>query len=257
MDALTAKYRKLLVAEESLSNLDQCLSLVESALGANIEVQSGQIVVKLAGKQSIAGAEESLAAIPRFINLAGLNSAAEGRRKTARNREREARVLRSVLDLSVVPVLAWKVEPELSEAQYSLVKDSCLLLFHQVYFALLPEFGEGWEVERESVLRSFSLLAGISLRAADRFHVLALEYDARNNVERAAKLYRAVVEATPSDAHDFMSCLQSAWSYLIEHERTEEAFNLLVDNMPRVTLADQDEFRTLLKQTFSLAQSTA
>src|SRR5688572_26912771 len=122
MSALTARYQKLLVAEESLEALDECLSLVESALGAKIEAPDGQIVVELAGKRSFAAAEESLVAIAQALNLNGLKSAAEGRRRTARNRERETRVLRSGLDLSVVSILATRVEPELAEAHYSLVK---------------------------------------------------------------------------------------------------------------------------------------
>ena len=257
MDTLTAKYRKLLVAEESLDILDECLALAESALGAKIDLLDGRIVVKVAGKQSIAGAAESLAAIPLPLNLSGLKAAAADRRRTSRNREREDRVLRSALVLSVAPILASRIEPKLGEAQYALVQDASLLLFHQVYFALLPELGAGWEVERDSLLNSFQILAGQQGRAADRFHVLALTYEAKHEVDRAGKLYREVVAVTPSDAHDFLTCLQAAWSYLMEHERFAEAFDLLVEIMPRVTLADQEEYRELLRQTYSLTHSPA
>lgn len=257
MDAHISKYRKLLVAEESLSTLDETLSLVQSLLGGNIEPQGSELAIVLRGKESVPGLNGWLGEVARELDLTGLARGAKARKGSARNRQREARVLHCAVHLSLVPMVVARIEPSPSEARMSLLLDACLLLFHQTYFALLPELRDGWETERHSLLISFELFAERQSRAADRFNVLALTYDALGNATKAAECYRELVAATSSDSHDFMTCLQSAWSYLVEHDRTSEAFEFLIDTMPRVTLADQEEFRTLLKQTFSLAHSHA
>lgn len=253
MKAWISQYRKLLVAESSLKGILEALSLVQSILGGTINAHGTELSVSLKGKRSAASLKGLLTEVAQTLDLTVLTT--KRRRATYGNLKEQEITLSTALLLSLAPTVATSMKPPLPEARFSLLLDACLVLFYQAYFGFLPRIFDGWDVERKTLLTSFQLLAEKLPRAADRFHVLALTYDALGDALRADEYFREVVAATPSDAHDFMTCLQSAWSYLMELERFNEAFEFLVETMPRVTLADQDEFRELLRQTFSLAHA--
>lgn len=206
--------------------------------------------------QSLVTAEESLATLDRAVELA--RQIARGGRiydgetwpsistpsisaQRVRNVERLLKSLPKSATASEVP-----------EAQYALLMDTLLLVFHQAYFSLLPVAGK----QRVTLLKALDAFADFLPNLADRFQtngLLALE---RGEVDRAIKEFNGALAATPSDQHDFMTRVQMVWSLLMEHRRFGDAFNCLIEVSPRVTRLDYEELSGLLRQTFDSARSS-
>ena len=137
--------------------------------------------------------------------------------------------------------------PELPDEQYGLLLDALLVVFHQAYFALLPEAGS----DRGRLLEAFEQFAAMLPRTADQCQVLGLVALERGDTAAATNAFRTALAATHSDEHDFITRLQLLWSTLMDRQLWDEAFACLQDVYPRVTRIDLDEVQGLLTQTFA------
>ena len=253
---LIRDYRELLVEEESLAGLDRALTLVEQVLGVHV-VWDGKALELLGipGKsRDPDGLVEALIRQHERFDSPELTSCKRRRRKRE-NIDRQARVLRTAYTVMVLPALVEGAEEEIRADRYSLFLDACLIVFHQAFFVLLPELrGREWEQERRLLLGSFRRFADHLPRVSDRYGVLALYYDALEDHDRAGRYYREALRAAHSDNHDFMTSVQTCWSFLVEHERLREALELLLETYPRVARQDLDEIHELIDSTFQLQQ---
>ena len=132
--------------------------------------------------------------------------------------------------LSVAPAVGSLAN--FSSRQYSLLIDSCLLLAHHAYFTLLakldhPRYAE----ERAFLLSTFHQFADSFSEPADRFTLLALYFDAVDKPQQASESRRAALAATPADAHDFLTVLQSLWTSLVERGMHNDALELLLEKL--------------------------
>ncbi|MGH7134172.1 MAG: hypothetical protein ACREHD_00445 [Pirellulales bacterium] len=172
------------------------------------------------------------------------------------HRQRRSLVVEAAVALTAVPVIASLTS--FSGRRYSLLMDSCLLLAHHAYFALLPKLDDAaLQPERAMLLSAFRQFAESSGEPADRFALLALYFDATDEPQKASGARRAALAATPADAHDFMTVLQSCWSGLVERSMLDEALEVLLDNYPRVSRRDLDEVGQLIRQTFRHGRAAA
>jgi hypothetical protein len=138
----------------------------------------------------------------------------------------------------------------------SFVLDACVLLFHQAYFALLPTLSTPtWKGERLLLLEAFRRFARHCPRPSDAFGVLALYYDALGESDVAARHYVDAVAATHSDSHEFMSVVQTAWTFCIERNRHREALDVLLSVNSRVNRNDISELHEMVTLTFDLMRS--
>jgi len=220
MASLTAEYQSLLIVDESLAGLGRAVDLARRV------ARGGRVNSR------------------RWPSLAGANGDAETRPISSASAQRVwevANLLRSL------PPRAEK--PDVPEAQYALLMDTLLLVFHQAYFWLLPKAA----AQREFLLGALDAFADELPNLADRFQVKGLLHLERGEVEKAARAFNAALAATPSDQHDFLTRVQMLWSLLIEHGRVPDAFDCLMQVSPRVTRLDYDEFQGLLKETFKEA----
>lgn len=218
---LISEYQSLLRAEESLGALDRAIDLTRRV------AQGGRIVNRRRW--------------PRLVGEDG-GTHKESTSPTVRRILEVANVLRSL------PLRAQ--EPDVPEAQFSLLMDTLLIVFHQAYFSLLPKAAG----RRAALLQAFDAFADELPNLADRFQVKGLVHLERGQVEQAVQAFQAALAATPSDRHDFLTRVQMLWSLLIEHDRVRDAFNCLQEVGPRVTRIDFEEFQNLLKTTFEEAQ---
>ncbi len=117
----------------------------------------------------------------------------------------------------------------------------------------MPELeARDWAEERRLLMESFLRFADYLPGVSDRFSVLALYHDMSGDWKRAGSYYREALLATHSDNHEFMTTLQSAWSFLVEHQMLQQAFDLLLESYPRVARQDLDEVKELMTLTFVL-----
>lgn len=257
MDSLAKEYRELLTRDESLTALDRCLRLAERVLGVRIAIRDMTPSLEPLSRpdqrysfvaQVIEG-EKTRKYIPQ-----DLDQAIEVLSEATGDRRQILRVTRVAVTLAVLPRLAKARESEFPESRYSLFMDSCMLVFHHAYFALLPALeGQARAPARRVLLNCFKAFAGTLGRAADTFTVLALCYDAAEDTKRAAQYYREAFLATHSDDEDFMSRLQTCWTFMLERAQYREALTLLLDAYPSVARKDLDEMKELMQTTFELS----
>jgi tetratricopeptide (TPR) repeat protein len=212
MHDLARDYQELLVSEPSLQGVDRAIALVRKLVD-----------VKLPWDHDAATAEGKL------------------RRRVGEVAD-ALRLLRHA-NVHKLP---------LGNAGYSLLVDAEMVLFHQSYFALLPQLEERAE-ERDALLDAFHAFANEVPRLPDRFKVLSLTFEAEGKADKALECLRYVLQSTHSDDPEFMTTLQSVWSELVDQQNYREAMVLLMDNYPRVTLEDLDEMRQLVMTTFDLS----
>jgi tetratricopeptide (TPR) repeat protein len=212
MKQLAREYQDLLVSEPSLQGVDRAISLVRKLV--DVQLPYDQAASSKDGKlRRRVGEVADALRLLRYANVHKL---------------------------------------PLGNAGYSLLVDAEMVLFHQAYFALLPEL-DGRQEERETMLDAFHAFANEIPRLPDRFKVLSLAFEAEDKPEKALECLRYVLQSTHSDDPEFMTTLQSVWAELIERKRYREAMTLLMDNYPRVTLGDLDDMRHLVMATFDLS----
>ncbi|MCP4594623.1 MAG: hypothetical protein GY842_28155 [bacterium] len=257
MQELIDRYRQLVVAEESVETLNRALALVEDVLG--IRVRWTQRRLEAFGITDKGRPDEvsiHMTERLRALDFPELAQVGGRRRRTQLRQEQQALAVRTAVTLAVVLALTDEIRPPLPEHWHSLLVDACLIVFHQAYFALLPELGtRGWEDEQRLLTESFPRFAQHIPRVSDRYTVLALYHDAAGEWERAARFYREALLATHSDDHEFMTTLQTCWSFCIEHQMFHQAFDLLLESHSRIARQDLDEVRELMALTFGLQQS--
>lgn len=137
------------------------------------------------------------------------------------------------------------------KSKYSLFLDICLVLFHQAYFALLPELNAD-KPEKKLLLSAFKEFANQVPSDADRYDLLGLYYEAIGDNIAAAGCHKNVLRLTHSEAHEFMTVLQTFWSFLVEQQKFREALDVLLETYPRVLRRDLEEFNELILTTFEL-----
>jgi len=257
MQELIDRYRQLVVAEESVETLDHALELVEDVMGIRLQWTEGRLeALGIAEKGPPDELSTYMAGELEGLDFPELAQVGGRRRRTRLRRKKQAVVVRAAVTLAAVPALADDMRPPLAERRHSLLVDACLVVFHQAYFVLLPELGtREWEDERRLLTESFPRLAQHLPQVSDRYTVLALYHDASGEWERAARFYREALLATHSDDHEFMTTLQTCWSFLIEHQMFQQAFDLLLENYPRIARQDLDEVRELMALTFGFQRS--
>ncbi len=242
MQDLVDRYRQLVVAEESVETLDHALALVEDVVGVRLRWTAGRLEARTEKGQPL----------PE-LDLPELARVGARRRRTRPRLLKQDRTVRAAVTLAAVPALADEIRPPLGKRRQSLLADTCLVVFHQACFALLPELrARDWADERRLLTESFPLFAEHVSTVSDRYSVLALYYDLSGDWERAGRCYREALLATHSDNHEFMTTLQSAWSFLVEHQMLQQALDLLLESYPRVARQDLDEVRELMTLTFVL-----
>lgn len=137
------------------------------------------------------------------------------------------------------------------KSKYSLFLDTCLVLFHQAYFALLPELNAG-KPDKKLLLSAFKEFANQVQSDADRYDLLGLYYEAIGDYTAAAGCHKNVLRLTHSEAHEFITVLQTFWSFLVEQQKFREALDVLLETYPRVLRRDLEEFNELILTTFEL-----
>ena len=130
--------------------------------------------------------------------------------------------------------------------------DSLLVLFHQAYFALLPNLGNNWPLEKKALQDSFRLFGESLSNLTQKYRILALYYKSIGDSRLALKNFQMALHSTHSDADDFLTIVQTYWSFLIDEKEFKGALLLLLDVYPRIVREDLDEMRELFMLTFDL-----
>jgi hypothetical protein len=254
-DQFVIEYQTLLTETESLSTLERAAKLVWDVLGGRIApTESGLSFEPAAASTAELAKRIQSSPKPRdaydIERWRGLVSAHPVRGRE--HRRLRALVVDAATALTVAPAIGSLAN--LSSRRYSLLMDSCLLLAHHAYFALLPKLdGPRHAQERAFLLSAFHQFADSSSEPADRFALLALYFDAVDKPQQASESRRAALAATPADAHDFLTVLQSSWTNLVERGMLDDALDLLLESYPRVSRRDLDEVGDLIRQTFRQA----
>lgn len=253
MNRLVKRYQELLVAEESLDSVDRALALVEEGLGVRVVVGETERALEAVDRQRREH-EDSWRRLDEAIQEFDREEFEKAMARRLRSKERvwqRHRALRVAVTLAAFPEYLDRQADRASGAQYSFVMDSLIVLFHHAYFALLPTLDAAeWAVERGTLLHSMRRFADHVPGEGDRFRILALWSEALGQPQEAARYYAALVHATRSDAHEFMTVLQSCWTHLLEHEECDGALKLLLETYPRVPRAHLEEASKLILQTF-------
>lgn len=249
---LVAEYQDLLIGEESLASLERVTKLVWETLGGRVTPTDAGLAIEPSAPNA-----SDLATKIRKLTSGQLALDPEPRQKLVlaqaggtREQKRLRTLVIEVADaLSLVPVIA--SQADFSGARYSLLMDSCILLAHHAYFALLPKLGgTALRKERAFLLTTFHQFADSLAEPANRYTLLALYFDAIDESRKAAESRRSALAATPADAHEFMTVLQDSWSSSVAAGMVDQALELLLDSYPRVPRRDLDEVGDMIRQTF-------
>ena len=245
------EYQRLLSEDESLGSVKRAIELVRGGLDDLIDPKSGRsLVVRFDGGSTVSGKPLVELIDPSFVDQL---RAAGRARKDARSTHPRLRTLATETSagLALVAAVA-SSEAGLTKARCSLLLDSCVVLAHHAYFALLPRLDDAaLDQEKRLFLTALHHFANSLNAAADRFSLLALYFDAMGQSASAMEARRAALAATPSEAHEFMTILQDAWSFLIERGIARDALELLLDTYPRVPRRDLEELNHLIRETFN------
>lgn len=257
MADLVQRYHRLLKGDETIANFDASLRLVEDLVGARIKWQHEELELKRLEDEprSFDRFFKRLSEAVQQFQIREVAEAAE-RRRTKTRIQQQARVVKGAFALSTFPDLVEQLPTPFARDRVSFVLDACVLLFHQAYFALLPTLsGHDWKAERLLLLEAFRRFAHHCPRPADTFGVLALYYDALGKGDIAARHYADAVSATHSDSHEFMSVLQTAWTFCIERHHYRDALDILLGVNSRVNRSDMSELHEMVTLTFDLMRN--
>lgn len=252
---LVDEYQALLrVEEESIATTKRAVALVQNVLGGKIRATPSGLEY-----EPIGAAAPDRSQLLKSAAISG-NGFAQTQISQViahkRSGRDEAKALRSLaidcsIGLAVVPAIATDPAAQLDKKQHSLLFDACVVLAHHAYFGLLPKLDESvFEQERALLLSAIHRFGNLTPSPADRYAVLALYFEALKQYRHAAEAYRQALAATHADSHDFMTSLQTYWTFLLGHDLPDEALELLLDNYPRVPRRDLDELNELIRQTF-------
>ena len=258
MADLVHQYHRLLKGEETIENFDASLRLVEDLVGARIKWQHEELELKRLEdeQQNFDRFFARLSEAVQQFQTREVAEAAERRRRTKARIQQQARAVKGAFALTIFPDLVEQLPTPFTSAHVSFVLDACVLLFHQAYFALLPTLSAStWKIERLLLLDAFRRFARHCPRPSDTFGVLALYYDAIGEEDVAARHYAEAVAATHSDSHEFMSVLQTAWSFCLERHRYREALDVLLNVNSRVARSDIFELHEMVTLTFDLMRN--
>lgn len=256
MATLTNRYRELLETDPSLDSVELVLGLVEDSVGRsmrNVEIE--QRIAALAGEDE--RDDRIRRALPEHIAEFELPKFESDRLRRWRNREKlefqylVARVANALLH---APAIA--EQPDVSSSRYSLILDSCLLLFHHSYFAILPVLRGQWQRERDFLLRSAGVFSKYLNAPRDFFRVRGLLELAAGNISDGVAALRASVESIGSHEEDYITSVQALWTELIELREYRSALVFLVDCLPRTTWLDLDELRGMMLATVDLTTAS-
>ena len=247
-------YQGLLRAdEETVSTVKRASALVQSVFGGRVRATTSGLEYEPVGPD---GPDRSQ--LRENMAVFGNGFAQRQLRQVLEHvpRRDEALALRSLaidcsMGLAVIPAIAAEPSAKLDDKRYALLFDSCILLAHHVYFGLLPRLGgPAFEAERALLLSALNRFADLTPVPADRYTVLALYFEALGQFRRAGDAYRQALAATHADSHEFMTGLQTYWTFLIERGLHDEALDVLLETYPRVPRRDLEELNELIRQTF-------
>lgn len=258
MADLVQQYHRLLRGDETIEHFDASLRLVEDLVGARIKWQHEELELKRMEDEQRTFDQffARLSEAVQQFQTREVAEAAERRRRTKARIQQQARVMKGAVALSTFPDLVEQLPTPFTSDRVSFVLDACVLLFHQAYFALLPTLSApDWKAERILLLEAFRRFGHHCPRPSDAFGVLALYYDALGKSDIAARHYADAVAATHSDSHEFMSVLQTAWTFCIERHRYREALDVLLGVNSRISRSDISELHEMVTLTFDLMRS--
>ncbi|MCP4549224.1 MAG: hypothetical protein GY835_22450 [bacterium] len=148
------------------------LELVEDVMGIRLRWTGGRLeALGIAEKGPPDQLSTYMAAELEGLDLPELAQVGGRRRRTRLRREKQAVAVRAAVTLAAVPALAAEMRPPLPGHRHFLLVDACLVVFHQAYFALLPELGtREWEYERRLLTESFPRFAQHVPQVSDRYN---------------------------------------------------------------------------------------
>jgi hypothetical protein len=252
-----AEYQRLLQKPASIGTLDGVLILFQQILGARIVVPPYSDKIEDLLKQlddDQAASEEIHKKLPDYVQSFVQTDFELSQQRRLVQRKKlifQHRLLLAGAAMRILEDVVLRQEVE-QGARLSLLIDTCLVIFHNAYFALLPELPQSWAGERTFLIESFKRLAKCLSEVTDAFQVLALSAEASGRPDVAAEFYRKLVFATHSDSHEFMTVLQQCWANMVETGQVREAVLLLMDVYPRVNRSDLDEIKEMVLTTFDL-----
>jgi hypothetical protein len=250
VQTLIDDYRRLVVAEPSVSHLRESLALFERVAQVTIGARGDCPVLSVAGDSTMltsstaAKFDEYLA---EFLGHAGNNGVFPKRRKAELVQSQDL-AYRAIVAL-ILPGFLERVSDAMDGARFSLLLDVGMCVFHQAYFELVPEMDPQMREERSRILDAFLQFSRTLASDADRYVLIALVADARACTEEAGVFYEHAVEAADPSSHDFLSILQSAWGHHVEHGRFADAMLLLMQNAGRIPKKSYDEFQEMVTMT--------
>jgi hypothetical protein len=245
------EYHNLLDSDASLESVDRTITLIEKILGVQwTEQLSPQICRTEWQDKEVALFQQQLDNdFKQYFHFYAMKCVELGQvQKIASIQAR--RVLKFFLTLVFFPQLMEHNGFPL-KSNHSLFFDACLVLVHHAYFALLPALNVD-APEKKLLLFAVKEFANFMSRESDRLDLLGLYYEAIEDDEQAANCHKKVLRLTNSEAHEFMTVLQTFWSFLVEHQRFSEALKMLLETYPRVLRRDLEEFNELILMTFEL-----
>lgn len=247
---IISEYQSLLMSEASIEVLKKTILLIEKLVSSFVEIDS--IIDEIEKEQEFHTKINS--PFKDYLQKLGQHKFREYYEQ--RLMKKEKLKMNEIIYKTIV--MFYKFPDFIQECKNtSLLADTYLVLFHNAYFALLPKLTKGWENEKEILLRSFKdfseLFDKIFERPSDKYRILALCADAKNEPTRALKYYKLSLETTNVEEHEFMTVLQTYWNELIENNWFKEALELLVKQYPRTLRENIDEMNELILLTFDLA----
>ena len=251
MKNIIEEYRELLNLEESIEGIDRSILLIEQILGAKFTSDYDRELDKLSNEEN--EQLDHFKMHPDSYSNPYMQKSFERRRRNAEFIKMQARILKIINFLMELPKIINSKFPNLSENSYSIFIDTSLLLFHHTYFSLLPTLKDKtWVDESRSLIQSFLEFSTYVTKVSDSYTIRALCFDYLGKDSIAAENYKSALRSTHSDADEYMTVLQTYWTFHIERDLYEEALNLLLEEYPRITRRDLDEISELIKLTFNL-----
>jgi len=243
MRNVNEEYRSLLTAHESITTMDAVIDLLLRVANGAASAQT---------KRTSKSKDRRWVSIPDIASDLATSESRTRAGKTGHARTAAGLSARAARVAWLLENMSARLDQrkDIPDTQYSLLMDSLLLLFHQAYFVLLPKMrGEGWRGEQSALLAAFGQFAAHLPRDADRYQVLGLVFEARENVSEAADCYRKALNATHADDHDFITRVQMLWTHLHEMGDLNGAGRLLLDIYPRVPRKDLEEVSEMIWDT--------
>lgn len=255
-ESLIEEYRALLQAEPSRRALQRSLILLQRVASIKIEPWEGM----QKALRSLQDEEESLTAaqqqfredVIEFMQRELADRAA--RRNLAREQLRLSQLAYEVaVAVDVALDFVEGMEPSLPRWREAFLVDIALVVFHQAYFGLLEDDLD--PKMRNLLLASFMRFSN-RLTPADQSRVRALTCDALEQHELAEGYFLEALARSSSDAHEFMTLLQTAWSHMIQHGRFWGAMRVLVRYAKKIPDRHLAEYRELAVTTLDLLRAS-